>query len=421
MRYTICLAIAALSLCGTYSCRKIIGIEPPPGRNPGDSTLAIDLTYVNTDTTDFGNTFELIISEPGGRILLDTIAPDNTPVIAKMTTTQLLVDVSTIIYSPTFNSYDVTISKSVKPEEWIALGGAPLHYPNGVPATITYTNAPVVDPNTVHFASLPTSVSAENGPTYSGNQITMNYYGFPGNNIGYILFPTLGQYSYQPVHSLTDTISLAQMDTTVKVFYNIPPQYSFVTTDMTGYFDSTNVTKTLNLYGYYQRLPLADLQYPPPSQVSFQKYYWEVDATTANNEFLTYRNYASNPPTGTLNPPLPATPIYTLNSTSNDSFSVSFSQQPTSYATAWTIGSASNIQLSIGAPPDSTLTHPLPLLTSLHSKMLQGQTLSPFTVQNFSYDMVPGVDYNSRILHSTNPATALIPYASELLYLNFAP
>jgi hypothetical protein len=408
MKYTICLAIVALSLCASLSCHKIIGIEPPPGRNPGDSVLSIDLTYLNSDTAFYGNSFELIISEPGGRILLDTIAPDNVQIKAKMTTKQPLVDVTTVTYSVTFNLYNVSVSKSVKPEEWISLGGLPLPLPTGVPATVTYTNAPVVDPSTLQFWSLTTNPGIGPGFSYDvpDDILNVSYQGIAGNNVAYMLFPTLGEYSYQPVHTLTDTISLAQMDTTVKVFYNMPSQYSLAASDMIGYLDSTNLAKSLSLYSFYERLPLGDLQYPLQRQVPVQKYFTQVEATTANSEFLAYNTYGNTGPTGTVNVPFPATPIYTLNSTASDSFSVSFSQPPTAYSTVWTVGSAGNITMSIGAPPDTTLTHPMTLLTSLHSKILQGQTLSPFTIQNFSYDMVPGVDYYSSILHSTNPATA---------------
>src|ERR1700678_2456165 len=134
MRHLFCLAFAALFLCGIFSCSKIV-IEPHPGRNPGDSTLAIDLVYPNTDTTDYGTTFELIISEPGGKILLDTIAPYNVPIVAKMTTSKPLVDVSTVIYSPTFNSYSMIINKSVQPETWEVIpdNPPPLTFPNAIP------------------------------------------------------------------------------------------------------------------------------------------------------------------------------------------------------------------------------------------------------------------------------------------------
>jgi hypothetical protein len=65
MRYTICLAIVALFLCGICSCDKS-ATAPQSYPLPADSALSINLTYPNPDTADFGTSFELIISEPGG-------------------------------------------------------------------------------------------------------------------------------------------------------------------------------------------------------------------------------------------------------------------------------------------------------------------------------------------------------------------
>src|SRR5579871_4503147 len=130
MRQTIYLLTAALCVCGTYSCRQYLN---HPIHGHGDNTISINLIYPNPDTTDYGNTFELIISEPYGNVLLDTIAPYNVPIVAKVKTTKPLLDFSTVIYSPTFNFYDLTITKSVQPDQWTTLGAPPLTYPAGVP------------------------------------------------------------------------------------------------------------------------------------------------------------------------------------------------------------------------------------------------------------------------------------------------
>ena len=130
MRNAIYLAASAFFLCATFSCRQFV-IPPHGGRPPGDSILTIDLACPNADTTDYGTSFELIISEPGGKVLLETIAPYNAPIIAKMITRQPLVDVSTVAYSPTFDFYSMIINKSVKPETWIVTpdDAPPLSFP----------------------------------------------------------------------------------------------------------------------------------------------------------------------------------------------------------------------------------------------------------------------------------------------------
>jgi hypothetical protein len=419
MRNAIYLAASALFLCATFSCRQFV-IPPHGGRPPGDSILTIDLACPNADTTDYGTSFELIISEPGGKVLLDTLAPYNAPIIAKMITHQPLVDVSTVVYSSTFDYYSMIVNKSVKPETWIVIPDAApaLSFPTGIPGTITYTNAPGVDYSSAQFASLPTNPGTQAPVTGNGNgQLEVNYYGLSGNNLAYLIVPSIGQYSYQPIHAVSDTLSLSQMDSTVGVYFTMPSQYSTVSSAMWGYLDTADFTKYLLLYNYYQSLPLGDLQYPPKSKVPAEKYYLAVEATTANNEFLAYRTYGATPPTGTLAVPFPATPVYTLNSTTTDSFSISFSQQPTLYTTNW---SAGNINVSINASPDSTLIRALPFVTALHSKLLQGQTMSGLALQNFGYETLAGQTYSSYYSYETNPQQLVYNrFATDLLYLIF--
>jgi hypothetical protein len=143
----------------------------------------------------------------------------------------------------------------------------------------------------------------------------------------------------------------------------------------------------------------------------------DVEATSPNSEFLAYRTFGAAPNAGTMSVPFPANPIYTLNSTTNDSFSVSFAQQPTNYTTNW---SAANINVSINAAPDSILIRALPLVTSLHSKLLKGQSLSGLALQNFDYEIAAGQTYATYYTHQTNPQQLIQnPFASDLLYLYF--
>ena len=419
MRQTIYLLTAALCLCGTYSCRQFL-TEPHSLHHHDNGTISIDLIYPNADTTDYGSTFELIVSEPYGKVLLDTLAPYNAPIIAKMKTKMPLVDVSVILYSPTFNFYLAEVYKSVQPGQWTTIPGNsfPLNFPNAIAGTITYTNPPLVDWNTVHFSSLPTTSTVQPGvSSYNSSELDISYSGLAGKNIAYLILPTLNQYSYQTIQSVNDTISLSQMDSTVPVHFNMPPQYSLASSYMYGYLDTTDYTKYLLLYSYYQPLAQGDLQYPPRNKVPVQKYSYGVESTTQNNEFLAFRKFGVAAPVGTLNIPFPTTPIYTLNSTKNDSFSVSFAQAPTNYTTSWSVG---NVTMVITTPPDSSQLRPLTLLTTLHSKLLQGQSLSGLALQNFGYETIPGLTYSAYFAHQTDPQQLLNNgFANDLLYLIF--
>jgi hypothetical protein len=416
--------IFALLLCAAYSCSRTTTKpqpQPQPTPPPADTTLSINLMYPNGDTADYGSSYELIIAEPGGKILLDTMAAYNVAVVAKMTTAKAVLNVATVVQGITFSYYGVNIYTSVQPANWQVIPGnpVPLSYPIATTAQVVYTNTPTYDPNSTHFSSLPAVTSAGVGISYDNTNdvVKINYPG-RSNDYLYILYPPLGLYSYQPVNTSYDTISLAQMDTTAKVFYIMPAQYTLATTFLTGYPDTTDFSKYQSLYLYWSNQTLADLQYPPQSVVPFQKYALDVDASTAT-EYINYLTFANTPPTGTLTLPFPVTPIYTLNATANDSFSVTFSQQPTDYGTVWAAG---DIGVTIIAPPDSTQVKALPLLTSLNSKLLQGRTLNTLAIQNFMYESVLGVNYNSYFQHQTNSNQMNTkPFASDLHYTKNNP
>ncbi len=414
MKPYFCLAAAALAVCSIFSCRKI-GIEPHP-RHPGDSTYTINLTYYNTDTT-IAPGIELIISEPGGSILLDSIYGFNTPIIATIYTPATVVDVTTVFYSPTFDYYQVLVDKSVQPWKWTGFPGQGTFpvLPPGVPATATYINAPSVNINTVHFGSL-----SNNGPlfpfaTYSSpTQLDITYSGRAGNDIAYLVLPTLGLYSYHPITGPINTIDLTRMDTTYKVHYNMPSQYTLLASVMWGYYDSTDLNQYILLFNYYDRLTMGDLQYPPQGLTPVQQYWTQITSSTPDNEFVTYRTFG-NPPPSSYTIPYPASPIYTFNAATQDSFSVTFAQKPTLYTVNYAAG---NILVSINASPDSAQLRPLPFLIAINSRILRGKDLSTLAIQNFGYETLFGLDYNGYFARQTDPVQVTKhPYfATDLLY-----
>jgi hypothetical protein len=417
MRHAIYLCATALLFYFATSCSKNI-INPHP-RKPGDSVLSIDLIFPATDSTTLANPTELIISEPGGKILLDSIVPYNTPVIAKMKTHQLFVDVTTVSFFAAAGDYTVGTTISAQPELWrvIPQGQVLPTLPNGTPTTVTYTHSPLFDFNS-HFATLAVN-NAGITTNYDNTDsvLTVGYEGLASDNVAYLLFPNLGTYSYQTIPSNSQTISLSHMNTTEKVFFDAPAQYSLASCLLTGYADTTDFTKNIDLYLNFQHFPLGDLQYPPHSKVPIQKYWLQVEASTANNEFVAFNGYGSTGPTGTLSLPFPASPIYTLNSNIEDSLSVSFSQKPTNWGASWLGG---NVIFGIGAPPDSTVIHPLSLLNSLHSKLLAGHMPTSLSIQNFSYEIIPGLDYNGFNKQTSSTEVLSHPlFANNLLYLLF--
>jgi hypothetical protein len=383
-----------------------------------DSTLAINLTYSDSNG-GLGQTYELIISETGGNILLDSVAAFNVPVAVTLKTKQPSVNVSTVIFIPQFNTYTVNIFKAVQPAQWVEpTPGAKenLSYPNSFPAKITYLNVPPTSSNNVLFSDLPAPGGVEiayvNGLT-DPIQLNIGYPGRPNSdNYAYLLLSNLGQYSYHEIKTNNDTVDLSQMDNAVLVHFSKPSQYTMHLPYLYGYLDSTDFTKYQILSVGGDPTAIADLEYPPKNIVPVQNYLVYADATTTSNESVSYSTFSDSVPTVL---PWPTTPIYTLGATQNNSFSITFSQAPTLYSTIW---SAGNTSVLIYAPPDSTTQQPLNLINSLKSKMLQGQSLSALKFAGINYSIAPSVDYNGYFNNQCDPVKAATKPLPALMTYN---
>ena len=88
-----------------FACSKTNSSPPPPP--PVVGTMNINVSYPAQ-----GPQFELIISEPGGTVLLDTLAPTNTSIIAALKTNSTVVDVTTVL-SQGGNFFSVNTFKSI--------------------------------------------------------------------------------------------------------------------------------------------------------------------------------------------------------------------------------------------------------------------------------------------------------------------
>jgi hypothetical protein len=408
MKYRILLTptiIASVVVFFLSSCGKHNSPTPTPPVNPDstttpthpftDTTLVINLTYPDNGGLN-GQNYELIISESDGN-LLDTVVAFNTPVSLTLKKKQELVDITTIIFTPYFNSYYVTTYKAVNPATWVDVSPGTqeqLTYPNSFPSTIYYTDMPAIsDINSVNFSSLPAVTSSGVELIYDYNndptKLLVDYPGRPGTaNYAYLQFPTLGLYSYHAIATAADTVDLAHLDTSILVNFTLPPQYSLRMPYLIGYPDTTDLTKYLSLYLDITNTTLADLQYPSPTKVPIQRYYLYTSATTLQNESATYVSTGNSIPT-TL--PYPATPIYSVNSSQTDSFSISFTQKPTDYEISWKFG---NSYFYIIAPADSTVLHAQNVFNGLKSKLLQGQSTNSLSYLGFGYTLVPGISYS---------------------------
>jgi hypothetical protein len=395
------LAIALIIALGSFcSCRREFTIPPPPG----DSTANdINVNIYYYDDIDQGqDQWELIINEPSGKLLLDTVAPANTTIKAHLQTTSRLVNVSTVIYDASYNFYTALTYRNVNPRSWTGLpfpGNTlvPVDTLTSTTATAYYTHPPYLsNPNGGYNYIWMSDYIASGGvntvdyepayPAYQpGGLLTLNYQRHLNNPV-YLLFPQLGLYNFhQPPVSGNDTVDLSHIDTAVMINYSLPSSFSPQSAWLMGYADTADPTKSMTLYNNFfdGSLPV-DVEFPsrgiPACQLIFSA------GNAATNEYLTYDGYVSHP-ASSINWLTAAD--YTLRSNAQDSFAVSFgSQTPSIYTMNWIAGP---VYYEIYSAPDGATLHPFTWFSHLGSKLLQNQPLTSLTPWYFSFQQNTGI------------------------------
>jgi hypothetical protein len=384
---------------------------PPP---PVLGTMNINVSYPAQATQ-----FELIISEPGGTVLLDTLAPTNTPIIAALKTNSLVVDLTTVL-SQGGNLFSVNSFKSIDASTLTGLtpGSYFIKTKLGTttPASLFYNNIPsgiVSGFNSFVFTNYPNNSFTGSQANPTNNTVALNYLNYTGN-YAYLIFPAAGLYSLHMQTNAIDTIDCSHLDTTIALTFNRPSPFtvSSLYSSFLGIPDTTDLTKIMAFTSLYTETnrPGVDLQYP---NVPVQKYELNVNATNASNDNVNYYCYTNTFP---LTLPLPTESDFSLSSTQNDNFSVSFPNAAPTYYVAYL--NNPNIQMAIYAPSDSTTIHPVTLLTNQKSKLLQGVSLTSLAVKTFGFENVNGMSYAAYIPYITNPAATQskrISWAASLI------
>ena len=381
------LPILAVCLFTLFSCHK----DHVSGPGPINDTLRLNLisseAYWNNPAQI---NVELIVSEPGGKVLLDTITPGNTHISVALATNASTVDLTNIFFtSQSPKLISITTYKGVNPANWAGDYNYQDQFPIGpwtaavVPDTLHYTNLPTTS-YTLFSQNQFTPMLYQDGSI--PNTLTEEYSMLPGN-YAYLLCTTLGLYKMVVPTQNNQTIDCSTMDTAATATFTPSPYFSYYSSVVNGYSDSTNLNTFLSLYFNATVLNngLPQLEYPTKHIQNYAVLGTFYHGTQEAAEI--YRVGPSVDP----NIIYPDPTAYSLGATQNNQFSVAWNAaKPTYYLTAW---ADSTISWTIYASPDSTALNPVALLTAQKSKLLQGQDLTQLKLNYFQYGVVPGYDY----------------------------
>jgi hypothetical protein len=401
------------------ACHKDTTPPKPPVTSPVDSSKTtvppgtVNINLKSNLPYDSSNAnFELIISEPGGKVLLDTIAPANAPVKAALKTNARLFNLSVIDYQPRDTCFFVDSYNGVNPSDWVMTGpGSYLiswstSYPPVTTAQTVVQNFPssaIYNSTLVKSFIFNTSgYGFYNNVSYTGTTLQLGYQRYHGF---YNYFAAAGMgpglYKLYIPTSDKDTIDANHLDTLVAMNFNRagvdPYTVELVGTLFHAIPDTTNFQTMIDLISLFtpSTFPQADLLYP---REHMQKYQLWLSAYNSVNDNLRYYSYSNTVPAA---PVFPALSSFSVNSMQNDNFSISFSGSKPSYCeTYW---KNAKVKYWLYSSPDSSTVHPLTILNSQNSKMLNGVILSDLTIKGVSFENTDGLNYAGYFSYMCNP------------------
>ena len=394
-RYTLALTVLIFA-----SCKK--DHSPTPPTPPIKETIHLNYIYMASSYAlrqDSSKQMEVILSEPGGAILLDTIAKVNTPLVADIKTSRKLVDLSVIRYSPAAQAFYINIEKAISPGDWSVLPGSDsaLNSPSNIPptyasASVYYTHVPVPALEPFLYGDY-TGASNTAYSDYGDHGLVANYLKLPDQDV-YLSFPKKGLYNFHHLTSLKDTVDLSKMDTAAKAeLHNVPAQYPNVNFALLiGFTDPANTAKKLFLsnYNYTPGDPTNVLISYPIKNSPFRKYFESVQVMNSTGKiFSGYVDPWAD--TVTSYPIFLDDSYFNLSSTDNNNFSIRFNKTaPGYYTTYWFSG---RLGLTIDAPSDTTSLHVVDYVKSLKSQLLKNEDLTSVNLNyfNFNYQVKQGM------------------------------
>jgi hypothetical protein len=437
MPYTKPLSVLLILALFFLSCKKDPVVTTNNSTPPHDSTVApapvptlhMSLSYLlqkHTYDSNFRSNYEIFVSEPGGKVLYDTVLDYNKTAIANLYTSATLLDVSVIYavtYSASLKQFWVYTYKSVDLASW---KNVPLSdsmpgqvYPV-VTGTATMQLKNVAIPGSFLWQFMSNDDNGPNqlpasGPYFSPQNVsnTSNVtvsYPWEQDKYAYIAFPYNALYKLHKINGQTDTVDLSQLDTAKTISLNWPAQYDIMP-EIWGYQDATDLTHPLLIapgHGQYTHAYTYEAMYPANKQV-FQKY--DVKLTGYPTIFpapitaqpsIRWTNLDTIP----VNVPFFDNSYYAVNYKTPDSFAVAFPKtKPTFYTFAAQFGGGNNFDLTV--PGDSTAIDPERTLAILvKGKLLQGLSPAMF-INGFVFTVDDEPNYQNYFRKQADATAAL--------------
>lgn len=378
-----CLFVLLVILC--ISCTKEKEeVKPQPLTNLPVS-LKILPGFTNIKTA------ELIILEPKGKKLLDTVVSTYQQHTFKLKTLEKNFTVTTIWNNEAIKKTFVTTYYEVNPDKWEL--SASLNYPYFrqemyVPkkqASLKYWNIPHIPDDRFYFTT-PGEQAMSLGYASYLNILDIEYQR-ERPNYTYLVIPSLGLYKMHQVSSNIELIDLSQMEKATTVNFETPANLTKRSVLLNGYPNEKDYSENLMLYlsGLDQLKGNYDLIYP---NNHIKKYSLNTSWLDADNNVYEYFSFSNTVPTK-----LSFLDDSHLKVTSKtlDNLGVQFTKDlPTYHKSVW---DSKDLAWTVYLPSNKTSYQPLEQLNSLNSSLLNNRNLSDLKLINLTIEKADELTY----------------------------
>lgn len=227
-------------LTGTlFSCSK--KSDPVPELIKPDPTYDFSFRY-DPQITGI-QSFELIITQLDGKILLDTLVATNTKHALQVKTKDTKLDLTTVAVNPANNSYIIRSYLQVRPDNWDIVSN-PQH------PLSTQTSSGIVRYINVPFGRNLFSTQ-QIGPVFSrseNNAIIIEYRRLIPNDIAYFLSKNAGKYIFTQIESAQHQVDFSEAKEVSKKTMPVPAGISNYDSHLFGYPKTGDYSKKILLH-----------------------------------------------------------------------------------------------------------------------------------------------------------------------------
>lgn len=370
--------------CTLLSCDsdKETAPAPVPAKN-------FDFSFRYDTSLEEARDYELILSDKGGKVLLDTLLAFNANHSLSVKSEDIKYNLTTVLIDPIDNSYWIQTYYQVNPDKWrVAYNTSSATPVVKEKADITYNNFPAGSDYYFQTRSLNNS---HQGSRFGNTLAVTGYTRLVPTDLAYLLVPTHGKYLLTEITSNQTTADFSQAENTEKRKYNRPANITYYSTRLTGYTKAGDRTSSIDLYWLpFHSSEEYDLQFP---LTVIEEFDLNVSYTDAGGYRHSYRHFGKEVPEE-----MELSPVsnFTVSKSGFEDFAVTFTNdKPTIFTSYWGTEDASiEARWTIHSSPDEANYKPKAFLEGLKSKKLAGKDLSVFKLLTGSSRKVNDYSYS---------------------------